>query len=382
MRRIGIFSGAFDPVHIGHIAAARACARALGLEKILLAPYGKPHGREPEASSRHRLRMAQAAVRDEPLLEVTTLDANAAPRFAVDTVRAAQALYPQARLAYLVGADKLSDVPSWREAGALFELCEFAVFPRAGYDAREMTDYIRSRGATAHLVPWEPVHVSSGLVRAQLRLLQDAPRFLHPGVAEYIAMHGLYQADYAGMVRKAMSDSRFRHTLGVRATAVRLARAHGVPMQKAGVAAVLHDCAKCMELPRLQAIARAARLTDDPAVLRSNALLHGLVAAHLAKVRYNVGDEDVLNAIRFHTTGRAGMSMLELALFVADKAEPTRDYPGVGQLRKAAAEDLRQAALASLVSSREALLKKGGTPSPLSDEAIRDLRSRVAEGPG
>ena len=381
MRRIGIFSGAFDPVHTGHIGAARACAQALGLEKILLVPYGKPHGREPEAASQHRLRMARIAVRDEPLLEVSSLDANAAPRFAVDTVRAAQALFPGAGMVYLVGADKLSDVPSWREAEALFGLCEFAVFPRPGYHAEALTRFVNERGARAYVVPEGPVHTTSGLVRAQLRLLQDAPRFLPAGVAEYIAMHGLYQADYASMVRKAMSEGRFRHTLGVRATAVRLARAHGIPMQKASVAAILHDCAKCMEMPRLQAICRGARLSDDPMVLSSNALLHGLVGAHLARVRYNVADEDVLNAIRYHTTGRAGMSMLELVLFVADAVEPSRDYAGVGRIRRQAAQDLRLAALTSLVGTQDFVRQKGGANSPLSAQAIADLQRRVADGP-
>jgi predicted HD superfamily hydrolase involved in NAD metabolism len=154
--------------------------------------------------------------------------------------------------------------------------------------------------------------------------------------------------------------------------------AHGVPMQKMGVAAILHDCAKNMEISRLQAIAQNARLTRDPIVLSSNALLHGLVGAHIAKMRYHINDTHILNAIRYHTTGRSGMDKLELALFVADAIEPSRKYPGLEQVREQAELDLRLAALTSLTGTQDFVKTKGGVNSPLSAQAIHDLRHRLA----
>jgi len=380
VRRIGIFSGAFDPVHIGHITVGLAALEALGLERVLFLPYGRPLLREPEAPAKDRLRMLELAIGDLPGLDVSDADLQAAPRYAAATARAVRAKHPGAQLVYIVGADKLSEIPAWKDAAELFSICSFAVYPRAGYDAPALTDFLRGHGADARVLPAGAPLMSSGQVRAQLRLLSDAPGMLPPKVAEYIAANGLYQPDYARMVRQAVSPARFRHTLGVRREGARLARLHGVPMQKVGVAAILHDCAKCMELPRLQAIARGAGLTRDPQVLSSNALLHGLVGAHLARMRYHVGDTHILNAIRYHTTGRAGMGPVELALFVADAVEPARDYPGVSLVRRQAETDLRLAALTSLTGTQDFVRSKGGQDSPLSLEAIEDLSRRLARG--
>jgi nicotinate-nucleotide adenylyltransferase len=378
VRRIGILSGTFDPVHIGHIQAALACREALGLEVVLLTPFGRPLIREPEAAPQHRWHMLELAVSGRPGLELCDADLQKAPRYAVDTVRSVQRLFPDARLTYIVGADKPSDIPTWREAANLFGLCDFAVYPRAGFDAAALTDFLNGHGAQAVLISAPLLSMSSGQIRAQLRLLSDAPGMLLPEIAEYIAANGLYQPDYTRMVRQAVSGSRFTHILGVREAGVRLARIHGVPMQKMGVAAILHDCAKNMEISRLQAIAQNARLTRDPIVLSSNALLHGLVGAHIAKMRYHINDTHILNAIRYHTTGRSGMDKLELALFVADAIEPSRKYPGLEQVREQAELDLRLAALTSLTGTQDFVKTKGGVNSPLSAQAIHDLRHRLA----
>ena len=97
-------------------------------------------------------------------------------------------------------------------------------------------------------------------------------------------------------------------------------------------------------------------------------------------MRYHVSDTHILNAIRYHTTGRAGMGAVELALFVADAVEPARDYPGVALVRHQAETDLRLAALTSLTGTQDFVRSKGGQDSPLSLEAIEDLRFRLARG--
>ncbi len=374
MRRIGIFSGTFDPVHLAHLDMAQACLDGLGLEKVLLTPFGRPLAREPEASPQHRFRMLELAVRGRRGMAVCGADMQDSPRYAVDTVRSVQKLFPDARLVYIIGADKPADIPTWREAAALFRLCDFAICPRAGYDAAGLRDFLIGHGARVTLIPAAFRTMSSGQARAQLRLLSDAGGMLMPEVAEYIAANGLYQPDYERMVRQAVSAGRFVHSLGVRQTGARLARIHGAPMQKAGVAGILHDCAKCMELPRLQAIARQARLALDPMTLSSNALLHGPVGAELARLRYHVGDAHILSAISCHTTGRGGMGLLELTVFVADAIEPSRKYPGLETVREQAERDLRLAALTSLTGTQDFVKTKGGVESPLSRQAIEDLR--------
>ena len=377
MRRIGIFSGSFDPIHLGHLQVARAALASLSLDQVLFAPIGKPLARLIHAGAEDRARMIQVMIQGEPGLSFSDVDLAMKPRYAVDTLTDLGLKYPGAAFTYIVGADKLPDIHRWKDAGRLFNLCSFAAYPRAGYDLDQLAAALREQGAHVTLLPGEPLNLSSGRARALLRLLSDAPGLLHPGVAEDIALHGLYQPGYEHMVRQAVSGPRFEHILGVRGTAVKLARRYGQSMQKAGVAAMLHDCAKNMELSRLQAIARKARLPVDGQAMNSNALLHGLVGAHIARMRYHISDVHILNAIAYHTTGRPGMNLLELCVFVADAMEPGRDYPGVELIRRQAGADIRLAALTSLLGTRKHVRAKGMADSALSNLAIKDLKRRL-----
>jgi predicted HD superfamily hydrolase involved in NAD metabolism len=132
-----------------------------------------------------------------------------------------------------------------------------------------------------------------------------------------------------------------RHCEGVAATAQALAPALGVDPQQAWLAGWLHDCAKEM------APAQARRLLDaagaDSAEKALPALWHAPLGALLARRRHGVADRRVLSAIRWHSTGRAGMGALERLLFLADYIEPNRDFPGLKALRKLALRDVEQA---------------------------------------
>ncbi len=381
MQRIGIICGTFDPVHLGHIGAAQISLQAFQLDKVFFVPLAKPFTRLADAPAQDRLQMVRLAIKGMPGLAVSEVDMVNSPRFAVDTMASLHKLYPGAEFVYIIGADKAARVPTWKNAGALFGLCSFAIYPRAGYDAADLSHFLISHGARAQVVPSEPVTTSSGKVRSQIRLLSDAPKSLMPEVAEYIAARGLYQPDYERMVRQAVSPSRLLHSQGVRETAARLARHYDLPMQKAAVAGILHDCAKNMELARLQTIAQQTRLNLDDLTLSSNALLHGPVGAQVARTRYHISDTHILDAIRFHTTGRARMKALELLIFVADAIEPSRKYPGLTLVREQAQEDLRLAALTSLAGTQEFVKTKGLKNSPLSAQAIEDLSHRIKAVP-
>lgn len=147
-------------------------------------------------------------------------------------------------------------------------------------------------------------------------------------------------------IRKEMeavlSSKRYTHTLGVAYTAASLAMAHGEPMEDAMTAGLLHDCAKSMHGSELVAICEKARL-NVTAVERSNptALLHAKAGAYLAQHKYGVNDDNILNAIRYHTTGRPDMSRLEKILYIADYIEPNRkQLAELDMIRRIAFQDL------------------------------------------
>ena len=143
-------------------------------------------------------------------------------------------------------------------------------------------------------------------------------------------------------MEKELSTGRYTHTLGVAYTAAALAMAHAEDMEKAMIAGLLHDCAKSMHGSELVAICEKARL-NVTAVERSNptALLHAKAGAYLAERKYGVTDGDILNAIRYHTTGRPDMSRLEKILYIADYIEPGRkQLAELDMIRRIAFQDL------------------------------------------
>lgn len=361
MQRLGVLGGTFDPIHEGHIALARQAMAAAGLDRVLILPMARPAHREPAASAEDRLAMCRLALAGKDRLCLSEAGMLPGVRYTSDAMAALARQYPNARFTLILGADKLPGLPYWYEAERLFETCDFLCFPRAGENAGEAAREVRAAGGRVAVSPLAAPPYASSVIRAQTARYEDAPG-LAPQVLCYMAERGLYQRDLLPALQKMMNPRRFRHTLGVRKEAVRLAGLHHLPVQRAALAGLLHDCAKGMPLDKMQRIARENQLTQDPDLLSSGAMLHGPVGAYLAKKKFGVEDEQVLQSIRNHTIGRPGMGMLELCIFVADATEPEReDYPGLHRIRALADISLPAAAMASLQTTR-AFLEQSGRP--------------------
>lgn len=142
----------------------------------------------------------------------------------------------------------------------------------------------------------------------------------------------------ASTLAKALKSARFEHTQGVVRQAEKLAKRHGLDRARARLAGWLHDCAK--QLPP-RALRREARLAGaDEDELATPSLWHAIAGSRLARTRYHIRDTQVLKAIRWHTTARAGMGPLEKLIYVADYTEPGRHWAGLDKVRKLAFKDL------------------------------------------
>jgi predicted HD superfamily hydrolase involved in NAD metabolism len=190
-------------------------------------------------------------------------------------------------------------------------------------------------------------NVSSSEARDLIADGRGARGLIPEAAWDYVAARGLYIADrpedeLIEDLKARLSPHRFLHSLGVRDTAVELARLSGLAPGKARIAGLLHDCAKYMTDAELLARADAA---EADAVERENPrVLHAPVGALLAKARYGVRDSEVLSAIRRHTVGGPGMGLLEMIVYVADYVEPNRaDFPGLEAVRALAQTDIRRA---------------------------------------
>lgn len=178
------------------------------------------------------------------------------------------------------------------------------------------------------------------------------------------------------LAKKRLSAKRYQHTLNVRRMAVKLAKRWGADPEKAALAALLHDTAK--ELPREEML----QILNDNAIMAENAqnrpspVWHGICAAILAQTQWGVEDEEVLSAIRCHTTGKPGMSLLDEIVFLADMTSAERDYPEVDYLRKLEKEDIHRAMREALEMNLHWLEESGKPVDEETRAALEDLRQR------
>lgn len=153
-------------------------------------------------------------------------------------------------------------------------------------------------------------------------------------------------------LRPMLTESRFRHSLGVMATSVRLAKIFGASQEKARVAGLLHDCAKDIDKGEMPAMCDALGVPLDPVKREQRSLIHADLGAKLAQTEFGITDPEIIDAIRFHTLGRPGMTVLEKILYIADFVEPNRkSFPGLDTLRELAELDLDLAMLHAVESS-------------------------------
>ena len=160
-------------------------------------------------------------------------------------------------------------------------------------------------------------------------------------------------------LKSNLPEKRFKHILGVRDTAVKLAKLYGVSEEKAALAALIHDCAKNLEDNKLIQLIKSKSMKIDGISKRSPQLLHGLAGAILAKDNMGIEDEEILEAVTYHTTGKKRMSSLEKIIYLADYIEPNRNFPGVEDLRKTALRDLDEAVLMALEGTIKYVISKG-----------------------
>lgn len=167
-------------------------------------------------------------------------------------------------------------------------------------------------------------------------------------------------------MEKALDAKRYEHTLGVAYTASSLAMSNGINFEKAFVAGLLHDCAKCISNEKKLEICNKHNIEISEIERKNLCLLHAKVGSYIAAKQFCISDRDILNAILFHTTGRPGMSQLEKIIYIADYIEPGRKHaPNLPKVRKLAFQDLDEALLKILEDTLGYLGSVGGSIDPM-----------------
>ena len=394
MERIGVYGGSFNPPHIGHIQAARYAARELRLDSLVMLPAGEVPGKslpEGSATAEERLQMLELAVGDCPNLRVSDFDACRERCRTWETLEHFAREYPGAELTVVVGSDQLAKLPGWENVSFVLSHAQIAVARRGlpGEETliREKSGLLRGMGARVRALENPTQPISSTQLR-RLLAFGCGWEFLPPGVEGFIRREGLYHvnADWKnlpmerleGVVLSLLNPDRIRHVLGCRDTAVALAKRWGADETDAARAGILHDITKALDGPLQLTLCDAygKMLTDFSRKYPKT--LHALTGSLVAERIFGENPQ-VVSAICHHTTGRAGMNLLETIIYVADYIEPNRDFPGVERLRELAFTDIQAALKLGLEMTLEHLKRQGSEVSPESREALAYCEKRVSK---
>jgi nicotinate-nucleotide adenylyltransferase len=214
--KIAIFGGTFDPIHSGHLQAAKAAARRLRLNKILFVPTGCPPHKTSDGLTdyHHRFAMVALACAEDSRFVPSALESPElypGPHYSIDTVRrAGRSLKPGDTLYVLVGLDALLDLPHWKQFQQLLDLADFIVVSRPGFDnrriertlprklldqqrAKKNSRQIRLRHTTLHILPDVEVPVASTDLRRAIQQKQSIHGLVPTLVEQYILKEGLYR---------------------------------------------------------------------------------------------------------------------------------------------------------------------------------------------
>lgn len=381
--RMGIMGGTLDPVHNGHLQIAQAVKTACGLDGILLLPAGDPPHKQRETDRFDRLEMARLAAQSQPDMTVSDVEVmREGTTFTVDTLTQLREQQPEVEWVYIIGADTVRVLHSWRNFAKVAALCKFAAVGRPGFDAAAMQAHAdalaRDYGAKVRLLDVSGPDISSTDVRNAVAEGRSIKDLVPPSVAEYIREKGLYLCsmpmhEVKDRLQRTLKPSRYQHTLGVAETAERLAPRYGVHPRRAYLAGLLHDCAKWMSYDEMVRLVegRVPDVTDDE--LHNEPVLHAPAGMLVAARDYGVRDAEILSAIRKHTVGSGGMSNLEKLIYTADFVEPNRKpFPGLEEARALAETDLNAATKKCAQLTRDHVIRCGGTPDPRSQEIIEE----------
>lgn len=195
-------------------------------------------------------------------------------------------------------------------------------------------------------------------------------------------MQGIDVSKLQNKIKKVLEPKRYEHTLGVAYTAANLAFVYGINSQNALTAGLLHDCAKCLSHKKRISVCQKNKIEITKVEMENPVLLHAKVGAFYAKEKYGIQNEEILNAILYHTTGRPDMGLLEKIIYVADYIEPHRKkLPRLSEIRKIAFEDLDMAIYMILENSLMYLEKGDSQIDPTTKETY-DFYKEIIEKRG
>ena len=387
---IAIYGGSFNPPHLGHVEAVRTALRELKPDRLLIIPDRIPPHKELEEGSpepEERLALCKLAFAELEDVVVSDMEIQRTGKsYSYDTVRELEQNYPGEPLILLMGTDMFLSFDSWYHFEYLLQHCELTVFARENDGKQALAEKAaldrREYDAKIRVLDHQPLPISSSQIREQLPR-RAGREYLSPSVYSEIIRKRLYGARpelnwLREQVNGMLDKKRVAHVAGCEQEAIRLAQRWGEDPELAAEAGILHDITKRLSHEEQLELCYNCEISCDEKERVTPKLLHAKTGAAVARERFGVSDA-VFSAIRWHTTGRPDMSLLEKIIYLADYIEPTRDFPGVEKIRELAYEDLDRAMLLGLKMTVEEIREKGEEPYQDTLDACAWYEARVKE---
>ncbi|MCR4911837.1 MAG: nicotinate (nicotinamide) nucleotide adenylyltransferase [Bacilli bacterium] len=316
MKNIIIFGGGFDPIHNGHMNMAINASKALNAEVFFVPARIAVWKSESIASPEQKIEMVELAIKEagkEDVFHISDYEikSNKETNYSIETVKYFKSLYPNDNLFLLIGTDQVNSFEKWKEAEEIAKLATIIFFPRPGYELnQENIDHFKMKQIEGDLI-----EENSSSIR-ELKSLR-IPR----SVADYIIDKELY---FMPKIKSYMGEKRYRHSISVAKLAADIAVCNKKEdwwrYLRAGL---LHDIAK--EMPIMEQKVLMAELYPEYVGVPRQ-IHHQFLGEYLAKRDFGLEDAEEIEAIKYHTTGKANMSAVAKVIYASDKIEPTRGF--------------------------------------------------------
>ncbi|GAB6090382.1 nicotinate-nucleotide adenylyltransferase [Spirochaeta dissipatitropha] len=335
---VAVFGGSFDPVHSGHIRIAEELISRTHYNTVIWVPAARNPLKlnSPEASDHDRLSMLTAALSGCSWSIISDIELRrGGASYSLETLLDLRKQYGLKKpIGFLLGDDAFCSLTEWFEYERLIQIAEFLVFNRKGnsnLNIEQCEQQLFSDGGRMQRIDLPEIRISSTAIRqkaAVLDLKNQISDLVPQAVLDYIVSNNLYGSSSYSLIRARvksdLSEERYIHTLSVENTARQLAVRHGHDPEASCLAAISHDIAREWKSERLLGYVENRGLEVDDYMLQQPVLLHGAVAADIIVSEYGICNELLIQAVRHHTLGCAGLNEIGQILYLADYIEPGR----------------------------------------------------------
>ena len=375
--KIGIFGGTFNPPHKGHTRLAREAARKLGLSKVIIIPSCIPPHKIPGklASGDDRLEMCRLAF-DDGFFEISSTELDRGNKsYTVETLRELKKIYPEDELYFIIGSDMLATFTQWYCWEEILELAFICAASREKGFEPDLTPYTEEQKKRIVLLDAEPFEVSSTQLR-RIVAKEGQTDLIDEKVRDYIEANDLYDdglSEYRKLLYQKLDDYRINHSECVSECAATLAESYGADAEKARLAGLLHDIMKnASAKEQIEEIEMAGEGLTKLELMNPK-VWHQISGAAFLKTNGITDDEEILGAVRWHTTGKAGMTLLEKVVYIADFISADRNYPDVDVVRKLAQKSLEDAILYTTRYTIKKLISTDAPVHPATVDCYNDM---------